>query len=180
MKVSVQRNQILAATHVMAKKDIRHYLNGVCIEITPKTVSVSATDGHIAFLSKNEIETEMDTDFVQIILPIEVIQAAKNVDKDENWILEFDDKAGIGKLADVPFTAISGRFPDIQRVIPKQNADGKITDQPVDFKYIKAWASVQKELGRKTQVYQPLPNDIDGRILLQFLNVQVAIQAMLK
>ncbi|MDH3537461.1 MAG: DNA polymerase III subunit beta, partial [Gammaproteobacteria bacterium] len=46
----------------MAQQDVRYYLNGILMEISPGKIKLVATDGHRLALSESEIDTGVDED----------------------------------------------------------------------------------------------------------------------
>jgi len=106
----------------MAQQDVRYYLNGLLLEITPKQLNAVATDGHRLALS--EMEGDFDVaENRQIILPkkgvnelarlLEDTDSPVNIKLSENHIrIEMDDMVFTSKLID-------GKFPDYQQVIPQ-------------------------------------------------------------
>ncbi len=54
--VRVERSSLAAALHLVAKEDVRYYLNAVCIEAQPDRTVVIATDGHSLIAIPSAIE----------------------------------------------------------------------------------------------------------------------------
>jgi hypothetical protein len=119
MKFSIQTSAIKAALHCSAKKDLRHYLNGVCLSFNHESVMmVHSTDGHIlfsCFVHYENLGDQFNPGF-DIIVPLDAIKAVKT--KAENVTLE-SLPDGSYLLDNVRFTALDGRFPDVARVIPR-------------------------------------------------------------
>ena len=105
----------------MAQQDVRYYLNGILMELTPGKVKLVATDGHRLALSESELETGV-VDDKQIIIPrkavLELSRLLEGSDKPAKCMLSQNHlRVEIGTLV---FTTklIDGKFPDYQRVIP--------------------------------------------------------------
>ena len=105
----------------MAQQDVRYYLNGILMELTPGKVKLVATDGHRLALSESELETGVDGG-KQIIIPrkavLELSRLLESSDKTAKCMLSQNHlRVEIGTLV---FTTklIDGKFPDYQRVIP--------------------------------------------------------------
>ena len=105
----------------MAQQDVRYYLNGLLLEVSPKLLRAVATDGHrLAYCEK---KTDADiADIKQVILPrkgvLELVRLLNDVDdtvkvslSSNHLQIEFDKIRFTSKLID-------GRFPDYNRVIP--------------------------------------------------------------
>jgi DNA polymerase-3 subunit beta len=105
----------------MAQQDVRYYLNGLLLEVSPKLLRAVATDGHrLAYCEK---QTDADiSDIKQVILPrkgvLELARLLSDVDdtvkvtlSSNHLQIEFDKIRFTSKLID-------GRFPDYNRVIP--------------------------------------------------------------
>jgi DNA polymerase-3 subunit beta len=106
----------------MAQQDVRYYLNGLLLEITPEKITAVATDGHRLALS--EISGSFPvTENRQIIIPrkgvtelarlLEDTDGSVQIRLSENHIkIDLDGLSFTSKLID-------GKFPDYQQVIPK-------------------------------------------------------------
>lgn len=118
----------------MAQQDVRYYLNGLLLELGEKTLRAVATDGHRLALKEITVETGL-TESQQIIIPrkgvSELIRLLDGDDKDisieisQNHIRVSKDK--------IQFTSklIDGKFPDYQRVIPKEGAHPVKTNREI-------------------------------------------------
>jgi DNA polymerase-3 subunit beta len=105
----------------MAQQDVRYYLNGILMEISPDLVKMVATDGHRLALS--ELKTSISlNDEKQVIIPrkavLELARLLESSDSPAKIILSQNHirvEAGV-----LVFTSklIDGKFPDYNRVIP--------------------------------------------------------------
>jgi DNA polymerase-3 subunit beta len=113
----------------MAQQDVRYYLNGILMEISPQKIRLVATDGHRLALSESEGETGVD-DERQIIVPRKaVLELSRLLDSsDDAASCELSQNHLRVQTGSVIFTTklIDGKFPDYQRVIP---VDGNKTLQ---------------------------------------------------
>jgi len=105
----------------MAQQDVRYYLNGILMEISPGKLKLVATDGHRLALSEVELDSGVDEDR-QIIIPrkavLELSRLLDSGDSSAKCILSQNHlRLETGSLV---FTSklIDGKFPDYQRVIP--------------------------------------------------------------
>ncbi len=109
----------------MAQQDVRYYLNGLLLELGEKTLRAVATDGHRLALKEITVETGL-TESQQIIIPRKgVIELIRLLDGDDKEISIEVSQNHIRVSKDtIQFTSklIDGKFPDYQRVIPKEGA----------------------------------------------------------
>jgi hypothetical protein len=135
MKISLKTSVLRAALLCSAKKDIRYYLQGVCVSINhPEVAMVYGTNGHILFAGQCPIDVIEAPEALgfDIIIPSDVIKA---MDKKANVILlETIDSMpkGYYVLGNSRFQAIEARFPDVSRVVPSRDAFAEI--KPSYFK----------------------------------------------
>lgn len=125
MKITLKTSVLRAALLCAAKKDLRYYLQGICISFNhPEVAMVCGTNGHILFAGQCPIDVieAPDAYGFEIIVPADVI---KGLDKKaEVVMLETIDSMpkGYYVLGNSRFQAIDARFPDISRVIPSRDA----------------------------------------------------------
>ena len=120
MQINIPTHVIKAAIYCAGTKDIRYYLNGIHIRVTDEQmVYIESTDGVIAFQDRLPHLHETDKGPFGIIIPID---AAKSAAKTKAPILSFESlPSGRYTLGDVLFSAIDGKFPDIDRVMPAKH-----------------------------------------------------------
>lgn len=115
---------LLDKTHFsMAQQDVRYYLNGLLLELREGAVRAVATDGHRLALA--EIPAEGVSAGPQVIIP------RKGVLELQRLLADSEDPAGIEigsnhvrvRLGEQQFTSklIDGKFPDYERVIPRDS-----------------------------------------------------------
>lgn len=116
----------------MAQQDVRYYLNGLLLEITPGRIRTVATDGHRMALCDGEFENPNNID-IQAILPRKaVIELSRLLsDSDENIEIELSNSHICVHMESSKFTSklIDGRFPDYERVIPAGDASNVVADK---------------------------------------------------
>lgn len=106
----------------MAQQDVRYYLNGLMLEISPKVLRAVATDGHRLAYCEKETDCEC-ADIKQVILPrkgvLELARLLSNTEEKVKVILSSNHVRA--ELDNIRFTSklIDGRFPDYNRVIPE-------------------------------------------------------------
>ncbi len=115
----------------MAQQDVRYFLNGMLIEIGDGHVRTVATDGHRLALSTLEMETEGGVR--QVIVPRKGIVELQRLLQE----VEGNIKVTIGanhlcaESADFTLTTklVDGRFPDYERVVPKNGDKVVLADK---------------------------------------------------
>lgn len=120
MKTSIQinRKHLLSMLNLSGKKDIRYYLNGVCLELHSNMALLVACDGHCLGALRIEYSNDSLTQPVQFIIPnetIEMLKSSKNINVELNideGLTNFDNM--------ITFKMIDGKFPDFRRVFPKK------------------------------------------------------------
>jgi hypothetical protein len=133
MKITLKTSVLRAALICAAKKDLRYYLQGVCISINgPDVAMVYGTDGHVLFAGQCPIEViDAPTAYgFEIIIPSDTIKA---IDKKAEFI-DLETIEGGAKdyylLGNARFQAINARYPDISRVVPSRDA---FTEQKISY-----------------------------------------------
>lgn len=107
----------------MAQQDVRYYLNGLLLELEKNSLRAVATDGHRLAMKEIKTQTGIE-DAQQIIIPRKgVVELIRLLDgEDENISVEVSQNHIRVSKDKIQFTSklIDGKFPDYQRVIPKE------------------------------------------------------------
>ncbi|EAT10676.1 DNA polymerase III subunit beta [Bermanella marisrubri] len=116
----------------MAQQDVRYYLNGMLIEVKPDELRAVATDGHR--LATCGVPVELDiADRMQVIVPRKaVLELAKLLmDPESSVELSLSNNHVRAKVGDYTFTSklVDGKFPDYERVIPRNGNKTLIADR---------------------------------------------------
>lgn len=128
MRIVIQKNVLQAMSNLSGKKDVRYYLNGVCVIANDQMVRYVATDGHIMGIYQHERNAEHDNGLGSLIVPNEVIaKLEKNVD------LILEQINGQWVVGSQLFTPIDGKFPDYQRVLPRGEVSNEVAQFNPDF-----------------------------------------------
>lgn len=113
----------------MAQQDVRYYLNGLLLEIRPSLLRAVATDGHRLATSTMDIHTDTEHR-LQIIIPRKGVFELTRLLNDSDMDVSVTIGSNHIRVSsnDYTFTSklVEGRFPDYERVIPK-NSDKTIT-----------------------------------------------------
>ena len=125
MKITLKTSVLRAALICSAKKDLRYYLQGVCISINgPDVAMIYGTDGHILFAGQCPIVCHVAPENYgfEIIIPSDTIKAIdKKVEFVDLMTIEGGEK-GYYLLGNARFQAYDARYPDISRVVPARDA----------------------------------------------------------
>jgi DNA polymerase-3 subunit beta len=114
----------------MAQQDVRFYLNGLLLEISPNTLVSVGTDGHRLAKSKVSIEKSKISDS-SYILPRKAVQEIQRIigNSGESKITFSDNRAVFEIGATTLVTKlIDGSFPDYTRVIPENTSINILLD----------------------------------------------------
>src|ERR1700712_1231826 len=116
----------------MAVHDIRYYLNGILFVAEGKSLTLVATDGHRLALAQAELETDIPKQ--EVILPRKTVLELPRLPRDEGKDAKEGDDPGriemrfAGNQAKFSFSdmefvtkLVEGKFPDYNRVIPKNH-----------------------------------------------------------
>ncbi|MGC1508907.1 DNA polymerase III subunit beta [Ketobacter sp.] len=116
----------------MAQQDVRFYLNGMLFEVSTNLLRAVATDGHRLALCNAEIQCEVDQ-AVQAIVPRKgVLELSKLfTDMDADVSVSLSSNHIRVEDTDLRFTSklIDGKFPDYERVLPKNSDKTVISDK---------------------------------------------------
>lgn len=161
MKLKVSKLLLEGALIFQAKQDVRYYLNGICFMPDGR---VAATDGHRAMIaSKHENKIKSNV----------IVSISKSPTKNYSYAVidtrakivtyhnNFDVLVGTGICSDV-----DGKFPDIDRVIPKQTAPA----EQIGFnaKYL---ADVEKLAKLFNPKYEGVRFELNGNINAAVANI---------
>jgi hypothetical protein len=187
MKLTISNASYLAcATHFMAVNDIRHYLNGLHIQVHLKGVRVEATNGHVlARLDLVDdftvIEGDVPPDSI-VNLPKACISELRRVgNKGKDVTLTYDGDEVRLRIAGSKVIhvcdLVDGTFPDADKVIPKYKESGPVAPA-IDSKYVGAFVTAAKcfdlECPATTLTYGPAPDhegDAGSAVLVHYPTV---------
>ncbi len=118
--------RLIEKTHFsMAQQDVRYYLNGMLLETGGNHLRAVATDGHRLALCQAEVDGA-DLEVQQVIVPRKgVLELQRLMSGDGDLNLEFGANHVRVQLEGIRFTSklIDGRFPEYDRVIPKESSN---------------------------------------------------------
>ncbi len=127
--------RLIEKTHFsMAQQDVRYYLNGMLLETGSGRLKAVATDGHRLALCQAEAEGSSEEQ--QVIVPRKgVLELQRLLTGEGNLEIELGANHVRIQLDGIRFTSklIDGRFPEYERVIPKESSNELRADR-VAFK----------------------------------------------
>jgi len=117
--------RLIEKTHFsMAQQDVRYYLNGMLLETKGNHLRAVATDGHRLALCQTELSSSFDEQ--QVIVPRKgVLELQRLMSGDGELNIELGSNHVRIQLEGIRFTSklIDGRFPEYDRVIPKESSN---------------------------------------------------------
>ena len=123
--------RLIEKTHFsMAQQDVRYYLNGMLLETGKGRLKAVATDGHRLALCQAEIDGGADEQ--QVIVPRKgVLELQRLMSGDGELNIELGTNHIRIQLDGIRFTSklIDGRFPEYERVIPKESSNELTADR---------------------------------------------------
>ena len=123
--------RLIEKTHFsMAQQDVRYYLNGMLLETGKGQLRAVATDGHRLALSQAEVDGLKDEQ--QVIVPRKGVLELQRLLSDEGEVeIELGSNHIRIQLDGIRFTSklIDGRFPEYDRVIPKESSNELTADR---------------------------------------------------
>ena len=121
----------------MAQQDVRYFLNGMLLEEVEGQLRSVATDGHRLAMNQITIDSDRADGLGQVIVPRKGVLEIQRLLSDSPEAVELSVSGSHLCLASGPFVLttklVDGRFPDYQRVIPK-DGDKVILADKLDFK----------------------------------------------
>jgi len=120
---SLLKSMMEQTAFAMAQQDVRYYLNGMLFEITDKKLKAVATDGHR--LAICDLDTDLESNAkVEAIIPRKGIQELMRLldnSENESSVTLGTNHLRVAITPELTFTSklIDGRFPEYDRVLPK-------------------------------------------------------------
>lgn len=134
MKQSLFVNALKFASHAMAVKDVRYYLNGVLFEFRKDVLTLVGTDGHrmayVDLASDSELDGQwtIPADSVKLILTAFKATGTGFVSfvvAQDNHVDKLTVQGANGQV--IQCTPIDGKYPDWRRVCKSGGATAKAT-----------------------------------------------------
>jgi DNA polymerase-3 subunit beta len=129
-------SRLIEKTHFsMAQQDVRYYINGMLLETGGQFLRAVATDGHRLSLCQAELDGS-NFDEQQVIVPRKgVLELQRLMSGEGDVNIELGANHIRIQLEGIRFTSklIDGRFPEYDRVIPKESSNELKADR-TEFK----------------------------------------------
>jgi len=126
------RRVIDRTAFAMAQQDVRYYLNGLLLEVKSEELRAVATDGHRLATCGVAVDVAVDGK-TQVIVPRKaVLELAKLLTDPEAMVeLQVSTNHVRAQVGDYTFTSklVDGKFPDYERVIPRNGNKTLIADR---------------------------------------------------
>lgn len=154
--MNITRNALKAVSLAMANRDVRKYLNGMLIQCSGRTVRLVATDGHRLHMMDLPQDIPCPPLVEGVIIPRALIEWALKNSKPGQSVQITTDGATVTIAAggaSMSGTAIDGRYPDYDRILPRGVPTGEVAQFQPHYVY-DAYAAV-KELARKGELLFP-------------------------
>jgi len=123
ISVGQLRRALEKSTFAMALQDVRYYLNGLLLDLDGQKMRTVASDGHRLAFFEDVLEIELEAGR-QIIIPRKGVLELYRLlgDGDDTMLIEIATNTVRVHLGVLSFAAklIEGRFPDYQRVMPRE------------------------------------------------------------
>ena len=119
----VLKELLSQVSFAMAVHDIRYYLNGILFVAEGKQLSLVATDGHRLAFSSATLDVEVPRQ--EVILPRKTVLEMQRLLSDKEGAIEMQFAANQAKFSfegmEFVTKLVEGKFPDYNRVIPKNH-----------------------------------------------------------
>lgn len=123
IEAQVLKEVIEQTEFAMAHQDVRYYLNGLLLEVAENRLRAVATDGHRLALSDARFEVGV-TGTHQFIVPrkgvLEIARMLADVQGPVRLAVSANHISVVGSSLRLTSKLIDGRFPDYERVLPRQ------------------------------------------------------------
>jgi DNA polymerase-3 subunit beta len=155
IKFVVPTNHLKAAALIAAKKDIRYYLNGVHFNNRSSKLRIEATDGcRLVVVTQLDENNEPDVKFIVPDVALTQLPKSPKVE------VTFDTDTNKVIVGIVTVSAIDGKFPDVDRVIPKHNPSNSLSD--FDWEQIVIGQKVLRLIDDRPKAFYRLGHDGSG------------------
>ncbi len=150
MKFFISRKYLKALEITAAQQDIRDYLISIHFIATKKATYAVSTDGHRMGIVNFTVDNEfLDCERLELTVPLNAIKAIKHQVKRADDLIVIEKAGEHWLVNDIILNVASGfrpiedRFPDVQRVVPKETS-GEVAQ--FNAEYIGDFAKISKVL----------------------------------
>lgn len=150
------RHLIEQTGFAMAQQDVRYYLNGLMLEMTPERLRGVATDGHRLALCDEGVSTSV-SEQAQIIVPRKGVMELMRLLEDSDSLARVQVSANHIKVTTPELTVtsklIDGKFPDYDRVIPEPDSTPMVANREVLRQALQRTAILSNEKYRGVRLH---------------------------
>ncbi|MFW2438988.1 MAG: DNA polymerase III subunit beta [Arenicellales bacterium] len=133
LPASIFKQSLLRTAFAMAQQDVRFYLNGLLLVSDNEKLITVATDGHRLAKTECSLTSRLTDAEIQAIVPRKAITELNHIieDSETEISVSFNPNHIRVELDSVIFTSklIDGRFPDYEKVIPKEQDKSLLIDR---------------------------------------------------
>lgn len=169
MKFSIQRKQLKAVSRFAATKDIRYYLQAVCVTRNARGTVIEATNGHVmGRMLVDRVRAENGPQ--RVLIGLDTVDKLKGTKKQANEYLHFTvDGMQIEVItpdATMRFQAVDGQFPDTDRVQPTVIKDEDIKPSHFNPEYLLLFSLAGEDLTGKKQLPRIFQRGSDAAVVV--------------
>ncbi|MCP1314147.1 MULTISPECIES: DNA polymerase III subunit beta [unclassified Halomonas] len=150
------KHLIEATSFAMAQQDVRYYLNGMLLDIQNHLLRAVATDGHRLAMCSRQTEVAVAEPQKMIVPRKGILELSRLLDdSDEPVSLTLGATHLRAHTGDFTFTSklIDGKFPDYERVVPKNGDKVLIADRAELRQVLSRTAILSNEKYRGVRLY---------------------------
>jgi DNA polymerase-3 subunit beta len=123
MKLTIAHDTLRALLTIAAKKDVRHYLMGVCIDVRASDVTLVATDGCVMLAVPVEAADIEERTVGQYIIDRTMLDAVKPIKAGRTALpitltIGSDGACSVAGATTAAGNLVDGRYPDWRRATP--------------------------------------------------------------
>lgn len=150
------KHLIDSTSFAMAQQDVRYYLNGLLLEIQTNLLRAVATDGHRLAMCSRSVEVTVEQSQKLIVPRKGIVELSRLLDdSDEPVSLTLGSTHVRVHTGDFTFTSklIDGKFPDYERVVPRNGDKVLIADRADLRQMLSRTAILSNEKYRGVRLY---------------------------
>lgn len=144
------------AAMAMAVQDVRYYLNGMLFEFRPQGIRCIATDGHRLAMDEIGVTTPL-SEPLQVIVPRKGVLELQRLLENNDEEIAFSVGENFLRVSrpDLVFTSklVDGRFPDYERVVPRQHDKELVVEQDIFRSALQRVAILSSEKFRAARLH---------------------------
>ena len=148
-------NMLKRTAFSMAQHDVRYYLNGILMEVVSGKIRCIATDGHRLAMNSFELKTQTDHR-MQVIIPRKGVLELIRLLDDSEALIDVIIGNNLLRVSSTEYTfttkLIEGRYPEYNRVIPKNNSNHITLEKSLLIKALKRSAILCNEKFRGVRI----------------------------